>query len=356
MRSHINKIFLVTIVAAFAAVVPTGNAAAQDAQLKQKIICSAQAVTPDMRIEACTSLINNAQNANAAEKTTIYNLRGIGYAAKGQYEQAIRDHDEAIRISSSSAESYGYRARANTMLGRNEQALADYGEAIRLNPKSISFYSGRGLTYAAMNDSARAIQDYDRAIELDPKNVAAILSRGIAHGRANQHDKAIADFDEALRINPNDTRGLSSRGLQNAKAGHYQRAIEDYERAIQLSPSMAHYYTDYAWLRAAAKDERFRNGSEAVRLAQKAVELNAKDPFASNALAVAYIENGDPQRALEAYRASLSNSTPAQIRRLQEELRQRGLYAGDIDGKGGPAIDAAIKACVEAKCKLREQN
>ena len=356
MLPHINKTVPVAIVATIVALVQVGDADALDAQLKQKIICSAQNVMPDMRIEACTSLIANAQNANTAEKTTIYNLRGIGYAAKGQYEQAILDHDEAIRIDSSNAESYNYRARANTMLGRNEQALVDYNEAIHLNPKNSRFYSGRGLMYAAINDFARAILDYDRAIEFDPKNVAAILSRGIAHGRTNQHDKAIADFDEALRINPNDTRGLSGRGRQNAKVGHYQRAIEDYERAIQLSPRMAHYYTNCAWIRATAKDARFRNGSEAVRLAQKAVELNAEDPFASSALAVAYIENGEPQRALAAYRASLSNSIPVNIRQVQEELRRRGLYAGDVDGKDGPAVDAALKACVEARCKLGEED
>ena len=49
-----------------------------------------------------------------------------------------------------------------------EGAIADYGEAIRLNRNhAVAFYN-RGLARNAVGDNAGAVADYDQAIRLDP--------------------------------------------------------------------------------------------------------------------------------------------------------------------------------------------
>jgi Flp pilus assembly protein TadD len=67
-----------------------------------------------------------------------YNNRGIAYADK-------RDYDRAI---------------------------ADYNQAIRLNPNS-SAYNNRGAAYYNKGNKTQAWADYNKALELDPNNTTA---------------------------------------------------------------------------------------------------------------------------------------------------------------------------------------
>jgi tetratricopeptide (TPR) repeat protein len=53
-----------------------------------------------------------------------------------QYEQAIADYDEAIRLEPEAA-TYHSRGLAKLHLQQYEQAIADYDEAIRLEPAQI---------------------------------------------------------------------------------------------------------------------------------------------------------------------------------------------------------------------------
>jgi Flp pilus assembly protein TadD len=50
--------------------------------------------------------------------------------------------------------------------GEYDKAIADYTEALRLDPKNSIFYSDRGYAYGQKGDTARANADYARAREL----------------------------------------------------------------------------------------------------------------------------------------------------------------------------------------------
>ena len=50
-----------------------------------------------------------------------------------------------------------------------DKAIVDYTEAIRLNPDLAIAHHNRGREYEDGGDRARAVVDYERALELDPK-------------------------------------------------------------------------------------------------------------------------------------------------------------------------------------------
>ena len=52
----------------------------------------------------------------------------------GQYQRAIQDLDEAIRLDPQYAHAYFIRGTAYDRLGQTEQANQDFDEAIRLDP------------------------------------------------------------------------------------------------------------------------------------------------------------------------------------------------------------------------------
>ncbi len=63
-----------------------------------------------------------------------HNYRGIAYADQGEYERAIRDHDEAIRLNPSYAHAHYNRGLAHLKKGDQDLAVHDYNEAVGLNP------------------------------------------------------------------------------------------------------------------------------------------------------------------------------------------------------------------------------
>ncbi len=57
--------------------------------------------------------------------------------------------------------------------GEYDAAIDDYNEAIRLNPDRVEAYYNRGLAYVDKGDHNSAITDFNIAIELDPNNTEA---------------------------------------------------------------------------------------------------------------------------------------------------------------------------------------
>jgi tetratricopeptide (TPR) repeat protein len=66
----------------------------------------------------------------------------------------------------------GYLIRGNAYKGKSDydRAIADYDQAVRLlDPQSArKAYTNRGEAYEAMNDIVHAIADFDQALRLSP--------------------------------------------------------------------------------------------------------------------------------------------------------------------------------------------
>src|ERR1035437_445783 len=65
----------------------------------------------DIQIGACTATIQSGrwQGKNLA---MVFNNRGIAYKNKGQYDRAIQDYDQAIKLNPNDADAIKNRAEA----------------------------------------------------------------------------------------------------------------------------------------------------------------------------------------------------------------------------------------------------
>ena len=75
-----------------------------------------------------------------------------------------------------------------------DSAIADFTQAIKLRPAYAYTYYNRGTAYAEKGDYDRAIADFNQAIKLDPSLAAAYNNRGIAYAEKGDYDRAIADY------------------------------------------------------------------------------------------------------------------------------------------------------------------
>src|SRR5258708_5872736 len=129
--------------------------------------------------------------------------------AKSVYNCASFRHPEINSVDNSvfdsqSAEAYIDRGDTFADAGDFDNAIADYTEALRLNPQNTDAFNNRGLVYVDKGDLDNAIADYSEAIRLEPTFDIAYSNRGIAYRENSDFDNAMADFAEALRLNPQD--------------------------------------------------------------------------------------------------------------------------------------------------------
>jgi len=177
-----------------------------------------------------------------------YEARGLYYFSQGQYQQAIEDYNEAIRLEVDDAFlsfAYSLRGFAYSGLLQHQRGIKDFDEAIRLKPNDDNFYGARGFAYAYLGQYQHAINDYAKAIRLKPDNAKAYYDRGFTYHKLGQYQQAIEDYDQSIRLKPDNAVlavAYGNRGNSYDKLGKHQLALEDYNHVIQLEPDNATAY------------------------------------------------------------------------------------------------------------------
>ena len=77
----------------------------------------------------------------------IFLQRGLKEYNKKQYQVAIKDFDDVVRIDPQFADGYYWRGNAKRRLNLVKNAIVDYDQAIKLNPKYKKAILWRGFLY-----------------------------------------------------------------------------------------------------------------------------------------------------------------------------------------------------------------
>jgi tetratricopeptide (TPR) repeat protein len=68
---------------------------------------------------------------------------------------------------------YSNRGLAYNGKGEYDKAIADYTQALRINPNYVNAYFNRGNAYYYKKDYARARADYEKVLQLNPNDAGA---------------------------------------------------------------------------------------------------------------------------------------------------------------------------------------
>lgn len=129
-----------------------------------------------------------------------WSKRAFAWQHRGELDIAIRDHDEALRLSPEAA---GFNNRGICLRRKKDydRAIRDFDEAIRLDPKYVNAFANRGTAWAGKKDFDRAIRDYDEAIRLDPKLGLAYYNKACALALQEKSGPALDQLERALELN-----------------------------------------------------------------------------------------------------------------------------------------------------------
>ena len=228
-----------------------------------------EANDPDRSIAGCTRLLQG-RSETAHNRAVAYSNRGAAYNDKGDYDRAIADFNEAIRLDPTYTNAYNNRGKAYNRKGDYDRAIADFNEAIRLDPTYTYAYNGRGNAHDEKGDHDRAIADFNEAIRLNPTYVYAYYNRGAAYFRKGDYDRAIVDLNEVIRLDPKYADGYNRRALAYYKKGDLDHAVQDQKTSIALQAPK----NDRPWIDLAAYQRGLKEYEAALASLRNAAKLD----------------------------------------------------------------------------------
>src|SRR3954462_10627183 len=150
---------------AIAALMVLGNC--QFAAADDRDVC--KTASGDDAIAACTRAIDSKKFVKQKRVLSLlYTNRGVEYGIKNEFDKAIADHDQAIKIDPKNPAPYNNRGNAYVGKADWEHAVVDFDMAIKLNPKYAEAFFNRGMAKRNRGDAEGSETDIAQAKELQP--------------------------------------------------------------------------------------------------------------------------------------------------------------------------------------------
>jgi len=137
---------------------------------------------------------------------------------------------------------------------------------------------------------------------------------------------------KAVDLDPAHASSLFNLGLVLFERGKTEEAITFWRKAVQAKADYLEALKQLAWVQATHPDPAVRNGAEAVKFAERAVQVGGRqDPAILDLLAAANAEVGRFDLAVQAGREALRLASRAGGQSNVEELKARlALYQAKI--------------------------
>ncbi len=164
-------------------------------------------------------------------------------ASTGAAEFPVEEKIEAVRKAPTDPRARLDLGIAYADVEEYEFAMAELVEAIRLNPENKDNLSARanfhlGNVLLALDRAALAANAYREALRLGWKEAGVYMSLGQALTGLGKFDEAIAQFREALRLSPKTFEAHAGIGLALEAIGRLDEAAAHYELYLQSAPAI----------------------------------------------------------------------------------------------------------------------
>jgi serine/threonine protein kinase/Flp pilus assembly protein TadD len=222
-------------------------------------------------------------------------------------EEAIRYYTAALALRPHNAGAGVELGSALARIGDLDGAIAAYREALEWHPDYLVAHEGLGRALECKGDPDGAIAEL-RQLDGSKYEAQGRLLIGNILLRGGHRDEAIASYRKAIALDTKSGIAYYNLGIAlSEKKGCLDEAIESYRNAIarnrktiELNPEDTWARNDLAWFLATCAHVQLRDPAEAVKLAQRDVELAPMIGEFWKTLGVAHYSAGSCKEAIAA--------------------------------------------------------
>jgi len=267
---------------------------------------------------------------NKPDWSRWYYHLGNAYIKTEQFDQAINQYNQALKINSQLSGAHAGLATAFYRLGQMDKAAHHSYQAVKIKPDFVKarFNLGTALVQLALPD--QAIEQWKQVLEYEPDHYKAYDALATTFSQQGQIDQAIIYWTGALRIKPDWPEVHNNLATALSKQGKINVAIKHWSQALRLRPDWHEPLNNLAWARATSPANAIRNPAEAIRLAQRACAItNYHHPVLLDTLAASYASAGQFQQAIQTAQKALTLLHPDQSSLVQEIKSRLELYRSE---------------------------
>lgn len=174
---------------------------------------------------------------------TLSNQPEKNKQATDYYKNQILIFDQLINQNANIGNNYLYRGILKSLTSDYQNAITDFDQAIKLDERNLLAYLMRANTRFEMTN---AIQNYKQSQNLKPLDQSingALSSKDNKLEISNQAlDEIFTDYSVVLYMNPDFSFAYFNRGNLYVKTERYFDALEEYNKAISIDPDFAEAY------------------------------------------------------------------------------------------------------------------
>ncbi|XP_013191148.1 mitochondrial import receptor subunit TOM70 [Amyelois transitella] len=262
----------------------------------------------DAIVDACTEELNSSgkyKNEALLLRATFYLLLGKHDEAQADLGQVI-DSDAPTKVK---VNALIKRASLFTQLENTERCLEDFARAAQLDPQNSDVYHHRGQVYLLVERMDEATAEFARAVELNPDFSIAFIQKCYAdyrHAQINKNVGALAqvkaDFEKALERFPKCAEAYILFAQVLSDQQEWGRAESLFDSALSVDPSNATLYVHKGLVQL----QKSTDFDKAVKLINKAIEMDDKCDFAYETLGTIEVQRGNLRRSLELFEKAIA--------------------------------------------------
>jgi len=225
------------------------------------------------------------------EQTHIF--IGIALGKQKKYEEAMAHYQAALKINPDSAVAQNNLARILHTLGRFDEAVAHYHAALEIDPKLELAQNNLGVLLVQQGQLAEGTRHLREALRLKPGDRETEFNLALALNQQQQWGEAADLFQKNLTARAADPKVHAQLAVALLHLNKTREAMSQYASALLIQPDFPEALNGLAWILSTDVSGDNRNGNEAVKMAERAVELSQRnDPEILRTLAAAYAETG----------------------------------------------------------------
>jgi tetratricopeptide (TPR) repeat protein len=202
-------------------------------------------------------------------------------AARSALEEVLAIAPEDLRAAEGLRQSYVAQKKNALAIRRIEEFAARH-------PRSAAVQAFWGSVLESSGDKSRARRAFEAALSLNPGLDAAQMALAKLDYSDGRRDEAAARLEKLVGNGRGGTAARYWLGNVEASRGRFQEAVNHFQRVVETDPNHAQALNNLAYLML----ERSDRIDEALKYAQKALELEPDNPIFEDSLGWALYRKG----------------------------------------------------------------